>query len=196
MSFLDASCTFRILDKETMKQCPGFSCGHDDLDNFFYEESESYNTQLIGKSYCFILNENPEIVCAFTVSNASIRVDNLPSSRKNKLIKNIPHEKHFNNYPAVLIGRLGVNKNYVRTGIGSELMYFMKHWFVDLQNKTGCRYLIVDSYNDPIPLEYYKKNGFDFIFSTENQEKEYTHSKAEDKLSTRLMYFDLIRCQV
>ncbi|KAA6312591.1 hypothetical protein EZS27_036504 [termite gut metagenome] len=74
-------------------------------------------------------------------------------------------------------------------------MDFIKSWFIDSQNKTGCRYIIVDSYNDPIPLEYYKKNGFDLMFSTENQEKEYTHSKAE-KLSTRLMYFDLIRFRV
>ena len=100
-------------------------------------------------------------------------------------------------YPAVLIGRLGVNKNFrfingetERTG--KQLMDFIKSWFIDRANKTGCRFIVVDSYNAPGPLKYYTDNEFVPLFRTEDQEKEFTGLKPEDTLATLLMYFDLI----
>lgn len=51
-------------------------------------------------------------------------------------------------------------------------MTFIKSWFIDPNNKTGCRYVVVDSYNEEAPKEYYTKNGFDFVYSTEEQEAE------------------------
>ena len=62
-------------------------------------------------------------------------------------------------YPGVLIGRLGINVEFAHRSIGSELMEFIKSWFIDAGNKTGCRFLIVDAYNEEIPLGYYQKNG-------------------------------------
>ena len=71
-------------------------------------------------------------------------------------------------------------------------MNFIKSWFIDSNNKTGCRFIVVDSYNEDIPLYYYQKNGFLFLFSTEQQEKDYMGLDKNDKLNTRLLYFDLI----
>ena len=106
--------------------------------------------------------------------------------------KNIPHSKQMRRYPGVLIGRLGINKDFAHCGIGSELMEFIKSWFIDAGNKTGCRFLIVDAYNEEIPLKYYQKNNFKFLFSSERQEMENTGFNKSTKLPTRLMYFDLI----
>ena len=72
-------------------------------------------------------------------------------------------------FPGVLIGRLGVSQEFQGKEIGTELMDFIKSWFVD-SNKTGCRFLIVDAYNDRNTLNYYESNGFKYLFSTENQE--------------------------
>ena len=100
-------------------------------------------------------------------------------------------------YPAVLIGRLGVNKDFRRIEgdektVGDQLMDFIKSWFIDKTNKTGCRFVVVDSYNEIAPLRYYKRNGFTELFSSEEQEKEFTNFPQEDELTTRLLYFDLI----
>ncbi len=95
-------------------------------------------------------------------------------------------------YPALLIGRLGVNKEYQNKGIGKEVMEFIKAWFIDENNKTGCRFIVVDSYNETKPLNYYNKNGFNFLFNDEIQERKYTGLNKERDLVTRLMYFDLI----
>ena len=193
MSFLADKCTFTVLDEVVIKSVCFFDCGHSDLNDFFSTDCIAYSKELIGKSYCFRLDMNPlVIVCAFTVSNDSIKVNSLPNSRKKKLVKSIPRKKHFRSYPAVLIGRLGVNQNFKGIGIGNELMDFIKSWFIDTNNKTGCRFLVVDAYNEPSPIKYYRNNGFEFLFSNEEQEKKYMSISDEEQLMTRLMYFDLI----
>lgn len=193
MSFLYDKCTFDDLDESTIKECDTFSCGNDDLNDFFQHDAPLYNKQLLGKSYCFRIDEEPQIiVCAFTVSNDSIRVDILPNSREKNIQKGIPRPKQMRRYPGVLIGRLGINENYKHQGIGTDLMTFIKSWFIDTGNKTGCRFLIVDAYNNEIPLNYYEKNGFKYLFSTEIQEAQYTGFDSDTHLKTRLMFFDLI----
>lgn len=193
MGFLEDNCTFSILSQDLIESCNAFDCGHDDLNDFFTNDSQNYSSQLLGKSYCFLLDENPkEIVCAFTISNDSIKTNNLPNNRKKRVNKEIPRVKHFRSYPAVLIGRLGVSDKYKQNGIGRELMDFIKSWFIDPENKTGCRFVVVDSYNEDIPLAYYQRNSFEFLFSSPEQEKEFMGLPEDYKLKTRLMYFDLI----
>ena len=193
MGFLEANCTFSLLSQELLQSCNPFDCGHTDLNDFFANDSQNYSSQLLGKSYCFLLDANPkEIVCAFTISNDSIKTNFLPNNRKKKVNKEIPRVKQFRSYPAVLIGRLGVSDKFKKNGIGRELMDFIKSWFVDPENKTGCRFVVVDSYNEEIPLAYYQRNDFEFLFSSEEQEKEYMGLPEDYELKTRLMYFDLI----
>ena len=193
MSFLNDKCVFQALDLETIKSCDTFSCGNDDLDEFFNKDAHYYSAQLLGKSYCFRLKENLNIIiCAFTVSNSGIRVDDMPSNERDNIRKIIPEEKHLRNYPAVLIGRLGVNIEYQRNKIGGELMNFIKAWFIDPHNKTGCRFITVDAYNNPDTIHYYQNNGFEFTFPNIKTEKEYYSIKSR-KLKTRTMFFDLIK---
>ena len=71
-------------------------------------------------------------------------------------------------------------------------MDFIKFWFVSSENKTGCRFIVVDSYNTFKPLRYYKSNDFIELFGTEDQEKEFTGLPLNQQLQTRLLYFDLI----
>jgi hypothetical protein len=198
LGFLLEKCTLKVYNQEVIDNCNPFDCGHDDLNDFFTNDVRDYSEELLGKTYCFTLDEDPSIiVCAFTISNDSIKTTHLPNSRKKKVIKEIPRPKHMRSYPAVLIGRLGVNENYrlvedEEERTGKQLMDFIKSWFIDSANKTGCRFIVVDSYNEPGPLRYYAKNDFIGLFSSEEQEKEFTGLPQEAELSTRLMFFDLI----
>ena len=193
MGFLAEKTIFSSLTKDLLEESVGFSCGNEDLDGFFRYDAVSYAENLFGKSYCYYLESNKsEIVCAFTVSNASIFTKLLPNARKKKVGKLVPYVKQDLIYPAVLIGRLGISKKYQHLHIGSEVMDFIKSWFVEPYNKTGCRYLVVDAYNEDVPIAFYKKNGFDFMFSTEEQEKSYRGIVSDMPLKTRLMFFDLV----
>lgn len=191
MSYLEDKCSlFRLTD---VKDIEGFSCGDGDLDDFFTSDCFAFERQLLGKTYCYRLDEEPHIaVCAFTLANAGIRVSDLPNARRKKIEANIPHVKALKDYPAVLVARLGVSKGYRSKHIGSDALEYIKYWFLDPYNKTGCRYVLVDAYNTPSTIAFYEGNGFAPVFSTEKQEKEYRHISEKTPLNTRLMYFDLM----
>lgn len=191
MSFLSDYCS--LYELTNPKNLEGFTCGDQDLDDFFTNDSFNYAKQLLGKSYCYKLDEEPSIVvCAFTLSNASIRVDDLPNARRKKIEAGIPHVKSLKDYPAVLVGRLAVSENFHSKHIGSDVLEFIKYWFIDPNNKTGCRFVTVDAYNNPGTLAFYERNGFKPVFSSDQQEKDYRHIQQDVQLKTRLMYFDLL----
>ena len=191
MGFLADKCTFRLLTRELITTCKPFSCGYDDLDEYFLKDSPLWADQMYGKTYCFVLKDDPQtIVCAFSLSNETIRVDLLPNSQKKRFLKEIPKEKRMRRYPAVLIGRLGVDIQFANNGIGTELMQIQKFWFIEPDNKAAVRYLAVDALNNSRTLNYYEKNGFAYLFRDEEQEA--VSSRMKLPLKTRYMYFDLI----
>lgn len=203
MSNLLSTCFPCVLTKEILEECYPFTCENDpDMDDFFRKDALDYTKFRMGKSYCFRLIENPkEIVACFTVSNDSIRLFDLGSSKKNKMWKEISgREKRLSRYPGILIGRLAVSEKFTRQGIGRDVVRFIKEWFVDESNKSGCRLAIVDAKNKPNVLKFYQdKCHFKFLFKTEVDEYKYMHLH-EDKgldeehphLNTRLMYCDLL----
>lgn len=191
MSFLQDKCSFGFYTHEKVDLGQPFSCGDEDLNEFFLEDAFLQSDALLCKNYCFTLDAAPTtIVAAFTLSNDSIK--KIPGSRKKKVERNIPREKLYSSYPAVMIGRLGINIEFQGKHLGSEVLSFIKAWFVDPLNKTGCRFLLVDSYNKERNLSFYERNGFHFLFSSEEQEREFRNIKPEHPLNSRLMYFDLI----
>lgn len=191
-------CDFMELTEEVLQQCNGFTCKDADITEFFTHDYADYTYQLLGKSYCFVKPGTSEIVCAFTVANSSVKVTSLPSGLRNKLNRKIPNAKRSPQYPAVLVGQLAVSDLFSGHHIGDELLDFIKSWFIDPLNKTGCRYGIVDAVNHPKVFDYYQRNGFKFLFSSDEEEWVFLHNKGQEPtapvepMRTRLMYFDLI----
>ena len=127
MAFLNDRCARVPLTPKIVAACAPFSCGNKDLDEFFSTDYLDYAKQLMGKTYAFLEIDNPrEIICAFTVSNASIFTNHLPNARRKRIGKDVPQQKRDMIYPAVLIGRLGVNSKFLRQHIGTELMKSIK----------------------------------------------------------------------
>jgi GNAT superfamily N-acetyltransferase len=167
-----------------------FICDNTDLNDFFAKDAIKYQEELLGETFFFRHNQTGEIVCAFTMSNDSIRTDDLPNSRKKKVRENIPHAKGMKSYPATLIGRLGVAKKFAGKGIGKQLMNFIKSMCL-IEDGNRCRFLLVDAYNNAKTTNYYTKNEYQFVFSSVQQEKEYYDMPVEKALKTRFMFFDL-----
>ena len=126
------------------------------------------------------------IVALFTLANDSIKTINLDKSTRNRFNRNINNSKRGRSYPATLIGRIGVNKSLQGFNIGSQLIDFIKNWFRHEDNKTGCRFLVVDAYNNPRTLKFYENNNFKYLYGTEEEEALYFKTTM-----TRMMYFDL-----
>jgi ribosomal protein S18 acetylase RimI-like enzyme len=171
----------------------GFDCGDDDLNDFFNSDAIKYQSQLLGQTYFFRHCETWQIVCAFSLSPDSLKMTWLPGSRRKKVRELVPREKPLQSYPAFLIGRLGVAIDFGGQGIGSQLLEFIKY-FCSITYPNLCRFLLVDAYNVPTVLQFYRKNGFDTVFSTEEQEQNYyKKSNKVESLLTRFMFYDMIR---
>ena len=170
-----------------------FSCGDDDLDDFFHNHALLYAKERLGKTYVFVNNDTSEIVAFFTVSNDSIKTTFIPKNSTNRVQRKIPGLKHLRTYPAVLIGRLGVSMSYQGKGfmIGRQIVNFIKLWFLDDDNKTGCRFLVVDAYNKPDALSFYERNGFKYLYASEEDERNATQVES-GTIHTRLMFLDLL----
>jgi len=195
MGFLKERCFFSELKEELVRQCPPFSCKNDkDIEEFFMTEYKLFAEQLFGKSYGFFTNDDtPKLTSAFTVSNSMLPVDRFPRRIRDKINKNVPYVKRRVQHPAVLIGQLAVFDGFNHLGIGDEILTFIKMWFLSSENKTGCRYLVIDAINHPKVLDFYTRNGFRFIFNNIEDEIEYMELDLDPEYKrTRLMYFDLI----
>jgi len=204
MAFLEENCILDVLTDDILKECHPFVCGDDDMDEFFQKDALNYTRYKMGKSYCFRMKDSIEtIVACFTVSNDSIRIYDLPNSRRNAMWGITHREKMLTRYPSVLVGRLAVASQFSGKGIGSEIIDFIKMWFLDDANKTGCRFAIVDAKNELNVLRFYEKNGFKSLFPQEIDEDLYTRPPRDEndkkermlnprKLRTRLMFCDLL----
>ena len=178
--------------KEILESCSDFSCGDDELDNFFHNDADLYSIELMGKTYCWITNDKPhQIVALFTLANDSIKTFNLDNKIRNRLNRTISNNKRGRSYPAVLIGRLGINKSFQNKSIGSQLLNFIKDWFRHKSNKTGCRFIVVDAFNNARTNKFYELNKFRYLYDNEAEEYSQYKSSSSRKISTRLMYFDL-----
>ena len=154
-------CVMLPFTREVMIHCLPFSCGDYDLNSFFTEDSFLYAEEMLGKTYCWITRESPyRIVALVTLANDSIKAHKLSSNARNKVQRSITNAKRGRSYPAVLIGRIGVNEEFQGLHIGTQLLDFIKTWFCHEENKTGCRFIVVDAYNQPRVLNYYSYNGF------------------------------------
>jgi GNAT superfamily N-acetyltransferase len=168
-----------------------FNCGRSDLNEFFRLDAYDHECEFLTKTYYFQPKELTDKGVFFPVGLISFLNDRIEITKDEKkgekkaffkmLRKTIPHPKrNYTSYPAVKIGRLGVHIKYQSDGIGSHLINITKKMFIT-NNRTGCRYLTVDAYNDEPTMRFYLKNHFNFLY---DKDKKSEH---------RIMYFDLKR---
>ncbi len=180
--------------EEVAAYCQPFSCRDKDLDDFFANDAFLYDNELLGKTYAWVNSENTrQIVGLITLANDSIKSQYIAKSAKNRIQRKVPNAKRGLNFPAVLIGRLGVSSEFQGKGlnIGSQILDFVKDWFRSEDNKTGCRFLVVDAYNNEKTLHFYEKNGFKLLYKAEHEERAFLELSPDEPLETRFMFFDL-----
>ena len=200
---LETECTLLRYTSDIQSRCGGFSCGIDDLDEFFREDAFLYESEMLGKTYCWLTNARPhKIVCMMTLANDSIKSSLLPRNSRNRFNRIFDNQKRNLTYPATLIGRLGVSEEYKGRHVGRQLLQYIKDQTAALDNDNACRFLVVDARNTPDTLAFYEHNGFVFMHRTEEIERqalkrydangELIYEITDDEpLFTRMMYFDL-----
>jgi GNAT superfamily N-acetyltransferase len=150
-----------------------FDCGDKDLNDFLKNDALGYNIQLIAKTFIVFYNE--QIICFFSVLNDSIKLKFDETEEIQKL-------KRLHEYPALKIGRLGVDNAFKRKGIGKIVINFVVGLTKYTNHISACRFVSVDSY--PNSVLFYAKEGF-----VKNQ----MYEKKKDFISMRLDIINLIK---
>ena len=95
-------------------------------------------------------NGNHEAVAYFSLSAHTIQREHLP----NKIAHGSPSE-----IPAILLGKLALDKKLQDTGLGSELLHSALSIECDATKYIGARLFVVDALNEQV-AEFYKHYGF------------------------------------
>ena len=144
---------YKLSELDTFKP---FDCGDEDLNGFLMDDARFYDEQMLAHTY--VLAEDAEIVAYYCLLNDKISQTDLDKSLWRKLRKAIPHEKHYDSYPAVKIGRLAISKKYAGHYIGTRLLDAIKLKLYENSEYSACRFLTVDAYRGA--EGFYARNGF------------------------------------
>ena len=153
-----------------------FDCGDADLNGFLLNDAKLYAEKMLA--FTFVLEDEGRIAAYYSLLTDKVSKRESTNAAWRKMKKLFPHQKHFNSYPAVKIGRFAVATAYEGKGMGRKLMDVIKSRISEGDRNVAFRFLTVDAYLSAIP--FYEKNGFKMLMSDD-----------EDK-HTRTMYFDMM----
>lgn len=120
------------------------------------DDAKNYHQQYLAHTY--VLEEEDVTVGYFSLLTDKISKSDLDKSLWRRLRKEIPHEKHYDSYPAIKIGRLAISSHYKGLGIGTKLLDAVKRRLSTNSEYAACRFLTVDAYKEA--TGYYLKNRF------------------------------------
>ena len=164
----------KLLDFDRVKK--EFDCGKKDLNDYFWNDAFAHREELLSETYFL---KEATVEDDFPVALISLANDTV---RREKIwdFLGLAESKKYPNYPAVKITRAGVLKPFQSKDIGSHMLNMIKRVFVT-NNRTGCRLITVDSYNEERVLKFYKRNEFQFFSDKDKNKKQ------------RSMFYDLKR---
>lgn len=129
----------------------------DDVDMNDFIKNDALNEEYEGwnNTYVVVKKGESKVLGFFAISNDSFEI-------KPQLKKDLG--KPYQKIPAQKIGRIAVDKNHQKKGIGCFMMEYAIGFITDkIAKNTGCRYITLDAY--PHRVEWYKQH-FQFTENT------------------------------
>jgi GNAT superfamily N-acetyltransferase len=175
MSLKGVSFEWQTKRLEFDTQIKPFKSEDDELNDFLFKDAKDYLVSRLAVTY--LIETETETIAYFCLSNDNVLRDFDSQTTWRKLSKQIPNAKRRKSYPAVKIGRLAVTEKYAGNGFGRMMLNIAQKMYEENNQKSGCRFITVDAYQNAI--DFYIRNKFEFLTTT------------DEKKPTRAMYFDL-----
>lgn len=136
-----------------LKSFQGFCCGdrkfHLDLDEFLLQDALPQGEKRLNATYVFYdTSDRP-------VGYAALCMSEVDNEKTRPVLADAPYA----HVPALLIGRLAIDKRCQRTGYGSSIMKWIRASVETMQ--VGCRFLAVhvDTRNESA-MRFYEREDF------------------------------------
>ncbi|MEX2192376.1 MAG: GNAT family N-acetyltransferase [Nitrosarchaeum sp.] len=124
------------------------------INEFYKNDLDKYSKNNLSKVWIVKKYGSSEIVAYFTISMSAIELSKL--NQDDEKVKGTTPKK----YPSMMIGRMGVVKQYRRKCIGTDMCNFIRGLAIELGKKVACRYLILQTNQDVNKIKFYKDCGF------------------------------------
>jgi predicted GNAT family N-acyltransferase len=126
-----------------------FDCGIEALNTWLKEHA--CDAQLRRTARVFVWHAGDDnVVAYFSLSAHVVKKDDVP----NKLSHGSPAE-----IPAILLGKLGLDKRLHGTGLGAELLHSALYAGCEATQFVGARLFVVDALNEEV-AKFYKRYKF------------------------------------
>ncbi len=157
-----------------------FDCGDVDLNEFLFEKAKLYTKELLATT--FILENSIQTVAYYSIFNDSLKVEEEDFTSKSALKRLLrilvsQPKRHLKSFPALKIGRLGIDEKFKGKGLGRLIVNNLISETLELNQRQGCKLITVDAYRES--LVFYERLNFEYL----------TENDREDE--TRQMYFDI-----
>ena len=157
----------RLMTDADFEKMSTFTCGVEELDNFFHiEVRECMQRHYLAAYSVFI--DSGEIVAAFTLMNDALMIRS--ESEKEDFIDDLRFEttedfvdflNRQTSYPAINIGHLGTSTRFQGLGIGTMVIDLVAETFA-AHSQSGCQFITVDALNNSATTKFYCSNYFSF----------------------------------
>ena len=116
-----------------------FSCKIPDLNDFLKEDANKQKEAMLNVTYLALYDE--KIIGYFTLSTDNIKISNLQGDYEKKFKDKDVYYKVF---PAIKIGRFGVDKRYENKGVGKFLFRVILQHVFKVSKQIGFRFITID----------------------------------------------------
>ncbi len=156
--------SIRRLSEYDCVHLPEFSCGVNELDNFFSVELPDCVKYRHLAVYGAYIPNSGELVALFTLMNDALMIDG--QNERDDFISGLKFEADGDfvdfvarqtSYPGINIGHLGVSVQYQGMGIGSAIIRNVVGAYSE-HTASGCQFVTVDALAASLP--FYQRNLF------------------------------------
>lgn len=130
-----------------------FDCGVHELNNYFHRHALQNHLKDIGKTTVAVKgDEKPVVVGFYTISTSEVVRSRMPEAHT----KGLPKYRAF---PAILLGRLAVDKSFKGHGYGKKLLMHALNRVAAISKEVAVSAVVVDAKDDQA-ADFYKKYEF------------------------------------
>lgn len=129
-----------------------FDCGNTELNNFLKEDVDGHSDEKITCTY--LISYEGKLIGYFTLQADSIDLEE--NERAEFKVRGIPYKT----FPAIKIGRLGIDKKYQHKKVGTTTIHVIIGIVRNLCKTVACRFITVDAKNNAKTVKFYESLGF------------------------------------
>ena len=127
-----------------------FSCGQESLDRYFKTQATQDIKRHVANCFVAVETASGRVAAYYTLAAASVPMTDLPA----ELTKKLPR---YPSFAAALIGRLAVDENFQRRGLGGALLADATHRII--ASAPAAHLILVDA-KDEAAADFYRNHGF------------------------------------